>query len=280
VKSPNTLRLEDRVTLPLDVAVAPTGIRDEVRSVEIPCNEAALVTLASIDGATLAELAQQLQNAYTLHWDRAERDARAFVGDLNSAWLVNVDGIGPRRRVLCGLVGAGLSALGGVRPEMPRPPARRTPIDTRTKARAAVTTAAAVAPGSLSLALVSTSAFVLVAALGGFLFPGIAMSLAIALIAGPMLHEAGHALGLARGSKACVVTAGFRAFVVQGSQAPRRRLVAAAGPIACVLGGAGTAVVGAALAQPWGFLIGGMLAAHAIGLTALSPDGRNACDLR
>lgn len=118
----------------------------------------------------------------------------------------------------------------------------------------------AVLPVAAALALLALPAALLVHA----------WPIAPAVGAGVLVHELAHAFAL-RGVAHAGVRRGLRAAVIHPRLSPRRALlVGAAGPLAPALAGLALVHVPTA-ALP--------LAAHALALTVVSPDGRNACGL-
>jgi hypothetical protein len=200
-----------------------------------------------------------------------------FAHALNQGLLANVVRRRPRhRRALEWLALAARLAPAGT---LPAPVARRSPLDTRTPMRAAVSTARGLAGRALALASV-----VAVIALQPLPAAPVRVALvAIALGAGVggsiILHEAGHAAVLA-GVGAALVLAGPRTYVLHAPVSPRRRwVVAAAGPAsACGLGLAVIALAWA-LRVPELAVAGCAPVGHAVGLTVATADGRAACGL-
>jgi hypothetical protein len=156
---------------------------------------------------------------------------------------------------------------------LPPATARRVSLDTSRPRRAALGAVRALWRRATGVAAAS----LLIVAPGRVTPAGVA--LAIGVGAGVAAHEAGHAALLA-GVSASLVLSRFRTFVLHPPLSPTRRsLVALGGPSAAVLLGIG-AVIAAWLAGIPELAFGGCApAAHALGLTAATADGRAACGL-
>jgi len=236
---------EDRLELAPGVVLDGGTVVDRVCGARIPANETAALVLAHANGATVAELGELLARAGA---HDGVRDARAFCAHLNRLLLVNVHvgrGALLRRRLAGARFGMFL-----------RPPLRR--IDARSTLRvlcALVPVGAVFALLSLPLAILA-GVWTIPLPVGG----------------GIVLHELGHAVAL-YGVPRALVLDGLRPSVVHPQLGAVRTIaVAAAGPLAPSLAALGlAAVIPSAACAP--------LAAHALALTVLAPDGRNACGL-
>ena len=101
-----------------------------------------------------------------------------------------------------------------------------------------------------------------------------AWTVALAVGAGVVLHELAHAVAL-HGVPRALVLDGLRPSVLHPRlAAPRTTLVAIAGPLVPALTALGLIVLVHSAA-----LSCAPLAAHALALTVLAPDGRTACGL-
>jgi hypothetical protein len=169
-----------------------------------------------------------------------EGEAVTLCAELGERFLLNV--AVPFRRRLVPL-------RYGLRPRTP--PWRDTRV-----VRALVLSAGAVTLALLPLALPFGRAGIATAAATG---------------AGVAAHELAHVLALGRTPRALVL-AGARPSVLHAQLAGGRALlVAVAGPLVPAL--AGVALLA------WAPVVSAPLAAHALALTVLAPDGRNACGL-
>lgn len=270
------LSLEDAIALPAGVRLDGEVVVDEVRSARYPANDSALFVLRRA-GRPLGGVAEELARRHRLEPGRARADVLEFALSLNQSLLANVvRGGGRRRRAVEWLRLAARLAPAGT---LPAATARRAHIDTRTPARAAVTTGYGLAGRAFAFAFVATmialqplpAAPVRVAVIAVALGAGVGGSL--------LAHEAGHAAMLV-GVGAALVLAGPRTYVLHAVvEPPRRRLVAAAGPASAAA--LGTVVIAAAwaLQTPELAIAGCAPAGHALGLTVATSDGRAACGL-
>jgi hypothetical protein len=244
---------EARVIEPSDCIVLAPGVTvdagalvDDVRGARVPANAAAALVLAHAQGGgTVAELGDVLARAGALD---GLGDARAFCVDLNRGLFLNVRV--PRLAMLRRRLAAARVGL------VLRAPSRR--VDGRSLVRVA----GALAPGGVVLTLLTLP----LALLAG------SWTIALAVGAGVVLHELAHAAAL-RGLPRALVLNGLRPSILHPRLGPRRAVVvASAGPLAPALGALVLAVVARSPACA-------PLAAHALGLTVLAPDGRHACGL-
>lgn len=239
------IEIEDRVELAPGVVVEGGTVVDVVRRVRIPANGTAALLLAHADGVTVADLGELLARAGA---QDGMGDARAFCAQLNRQLLLNVHagrGALVRRR----LAGLRFGVLLGA-------PLRRA------DARSTLQVLRELAPVGAALALLTLP----LAILAGM------WTLALAVGGGVVLHELAHAVAL-HGVPRALVFDGLRPSVLHPSLGgARNALVAAAGPLAPSLAALGLAVFARSPACA-------PLAAHALGLTVLAPDGRNACGL-
>lgn len=238
---------EDRVELAPGVVVDEDGVVDLVRRATVRANATALLLLAHANGCTIAQLGELLERAGA---DDGVRDARTFCAQLNRQLLVNVRmrrGEPLRRRLA--------AARFGVRLRAPR---------RRVDGRSTLKVMRALAPVGAALTLVTLPLAVLAGA----------WTLALAVGAGVVLHELAHAVAL-HGIPRALVLDGLRPSVLHPRLGSARTTVAAvAGPLVPSLTALGVIVLARSAA-----LSCVPLAAHALGLTVLAPDGRNACGL-
>ncbi|MHB8641982.1 MAG: hypothetical protein ACYDA3_03725 [Gaiellaceae bacterium] len=234
---------DDRVFVAPGVTIDGEDVVDTVRALRLPANATARTVLSHADGRTIAEVGGVLDRNGA---HDGARDALEFCGELNRRLFVNV-----RIRRLA-LVRRRLAAARAGIVILHAPPVRTTGV-----LRGVVPCALALAALTLPLSL-AVGAWQLAPVVGG----------------GVLLHELGHAAALA-GIPRAVVRRGLRPALVHPSLSGLRALaVGAAGPLAPALAALGTVVVSRAAAPaclP--------LAAHALALTMVSPDGRNACGL-
>ena len=236
------IALEDRVSLAPGVALDAGAVVDPVRGLRVDASPTALLVLEHADGRTIAEVGAVL----TRNGARdGEGDALDFCAELNRRLLVNVWIRPPsmlRRRVAAAARGILLRA-----------PARRVRSLPLGLAVSGGALAAVVAPVALLLG---------------------AWPLALGVCAGVVLHEAAHAAAL-RGVPRALVLHGVRPTLLHPRVGTSRALlVAAAGPLAPALAALLVLALWDAAATA-----SAPLAAHALGLTVLTPDGRNACGL-
>jgi hypothetical protein len=262
---------EDALVLAPGVGVAGAALVDDVRGASYPVNETGLFVLERVGRpleATVAELARHAG----IDTERARADVLRFAFALNRELLANVawGRSGPSRlwgwlRLAVRLVPTGM---------VPPSVARRSALDTSSAFRS---TAGVVVALRVRCAAIGAGA----AVLGALGRPTVAaVALAAGVVLGLAVHEIGHVAVLGGGVAAALVVCGLRTYVLHGPVGPaRRRRVAAAGPAAAALLGVG-AVTAAWLANAPGLApAGGALAAHALGLTVATADGRAACGL-
>jgi hypothetical protein len=236
------IALEDRVSLAPGVSVEDGTVVDPVRGLRVRASPSAVLVLSHADGRTIAEIGAVLARNGAEHGDR---DALDFCGELNRRLLVNV-WIRPtsvlRRQIAAATRGIVL-----------RVPVRRVRSLPLGLALCACAVAACAAPPALLLGV---------------------WPLALGVCVGVVLHEAAHAVAL-HGVPRALVLHGIRPTLVHPRLGAKRAVVVAtAGPLAPALGALLAVAVwdgAAAACAP--------LAAHALGLTVLAPDGRNACGL-
>lgn len=233
---------EDRISLAPGVTLDGGVVVDAVRGLRVAASPAAALVLAHADGRSIADVGELL----TRHGaEDGQRDALEFSCELNRRLLVNVR-IGRvaaiRRRAAAARRGILVHA----------PPRRVRSLAAGLAAVAAVLTAVTAPLGLL------IGAWPLVA--------GVAL--------GVVLHECAHAVAL-RGIPRALVLTGVRPSLVHAPiSAARAVVVATAGPIVPALAGLLAVLLWDASAPACA-----PLAAHALGLTVLAPDGRNACGL-
>jgi len=235
----------DLVELAPGVVLDDGTVVDVVRGTSVRANESALLVLAHANGATVAELGSLLARAGA---PDGAGDARAFCAQLNRALLVNVRvrrGALLRRRLAAARYGVFACA-----------PLRR--LD----ARSLACVLRGLAPAGVALVLL-TLPFAILAG---------EWTVAVAVGGGVVLHEVAHVVAL-QGVPRALVLDGLRPSVLHPPLgAVRTTVVAAAGPLAPSLAALGVAAFARSPACA-------PLAAHALGLTVLAPDGRNACAL-
>ena len=235
----------DRVELAPGVVLDDGTVIDVVRGTSVRANESALLMLEHANGVTVAELGHLLARAGA---SDGAGDARAFCAQLNRALLVNVRvrrGALLRRRLAAARFGV-----------FARAPFRR--LDGRSLA----CVLRGLAPTGIALVLLTLPLAILVGA----------WSVALAVGGGVVVHELAHTVAL-HGVPRALVLDGLRPSVLHPPLgAVRTTVVAAAGPLAPSLAALCVAAFGRSPACA-------PLAAHALGLTVLAPDGRNACGL-
>jgi hypothetical protein len=236
------IALEDRVSLAPGVLVEADAVVDSVRALRVPASPSAVLVLNHADGRTIAEVGEVLARNGAKD---GNRDALDFCTELNRRLLVNVriqPSSGLRRRAAAALRGLILHG-----------PARRVRSLPLGLAASTCTLAVALVPPALLLR---------------------AWPLAAGVCAGVVLHEAAHAVAL-HGLPHALVLHGIRPTLVHPRLGDARALVVAtAGPLVPALGAFAVVSVWNAAATACA-----PLAAHALGLTVLAPDGRNACGL-
>lgn len=270
------LELRDVIAVADGVVPDGDGLSDLARGMRYPGNPAAGVVLAS-SGQTIAEAAAALTTRFGISVERARDDALAFSWEMNRALLLNVERrAGPVGRARSWLTLAlRLAPTGRVPPMV----ARRRSLDTSTRARAALSCVRALAGRGAVLAVAVALAglqLAVVAGSPGFVLPLLAgLSTGVALV----VHEAGHAAALGV-TPAAIVTAGPRTFVLHGAlEGARRAVVAVVGPSLPALAGVVLATAALWTGAAELSIASCPLAAHALGLTLLGPDGRAACGL-
>jgi hypothetical protein len=261
------IRARDRLELPRGVSLEADGLRDDVRGVTVPVNASGR---ALVDAPTPEVMAAIAVTTFGAPPTAALADACVFAAALNERYLLNVDvrggGIAIAARWL-----RSAWILGRHR-SLPSWPTRRCTLDTSSRARAAL----GAAVGALRAGVVGATGVFVVAVVVGAPFT-IAAALAVALAFGVAVHEAGHALLLAR-VPAFLGRRGARVAVVHRPLSRRRTaLVALAGPAS----GIALALLAALLA--WASSAAELVAAElalapqAVALTVVTPDGRRAC---
>jgi len=237
----------DRVELAPGVFLEAGTIVDRVLGARIPANATAALLLAHANGRTVAELGDVLARAGA---QDGVRDARIFCARLNRRLLVNVRAPrgAPLRRRLA-------AARFGVRSRVPL---------RRVDGNATLKVVRGLAPVGFVLTLVALPFAVLAGS----------WWIAVSVGGGVVLHELAHSIAL-YGVPRALVLDGLRPSVLHPRVGTVRTLVVgAAGPLGPSLV-ALLLVVFARSAGP----ASAPLAAHALGLTVLAPDGRNACGL-
>jgi hypothetical protein len=236
------IALEDRVSLAPGVSVEAGAVVDSVRGLRVRASPSAVLVLTHADGRTIREIGAVLGRSGA---EDGERDALDFCTELNRRLLVNVV-IRPmsvlRRQVAAAARGIVLYV-----------PARRVRSLPLGLALCACALAAAAAPFALLLGV---------------------WPLAVGMCAGVVLHEAAHVVAL-QGVPRALVVHGIRPTLVHPCVGTMRAfVVATAGPLVPAL----AALLAVAL---WHGTAAACapLAAQALGLTVLAPDGRNACGL-
>jgi hypothetical protein len=236
------IALTDRISLAPDVTLDGDVVIDPVRRLRVAASPAAVLVLAHADGRTIAAVGELLTRYGA---EDGQRDALEFSKELSRRLLVNVT-IGPVaffRRYAA-------AARRGILVHLPPRRVRWLPAGL---GLAAGVLTAVTAPVALLL--------------GAWL-------LVNAVVLGVVLHEAAHAVSL-RGIPRALVLNGVMPSVLHPPLfGARAVVVAVAGPIV-------PALAGLLVVAPWHTLAPACapLAAHALGLTVLAPDGRNACGL-
>jgi len=233
---------EDRISLAPGVTLDGDVVVDPVRGLRVAASPAAALVLAHADGRSIAAVGELLSRHGA---ENGQRDALEFSAELSRRLLVNVR-IRPaafvRRRAAAARRGIFLHA-----------PPRRV--------------------GSLPMGL-ALVAGVLTAVTAPFGLLVGAWPFVVGVAGGVVLHEAAHAVAL-RGIPRALVLNGVRPSLLHPPLGRGRAVVvAAAGPVVPALAGLLAVLLwhpSAPACAP--------LAAHALGLTVLAPDGRNACGL-
>jgi hypothetical protein len=266
----------DRIELAAGVTVRRGRLADEVRGESWPLNGSAAFVLGRV-GEPIGVTVREMAESFSLPLETARADVLRFVWHLNRLALVNVEsGSRPVERLLGWLrLALRLAPAGSV----PASLTRRRPLDTRSALRGLGTCLVASARRSAGVAAVASGvAFELFAAAGS---PGAALPLALGICTGLGLglHEAVHAAML-HGVPSALVTRGRRTFVLHAALSPgRRSLVALAGPLAVAVIGTICLAAAALVSVPCLAVAGCPFAAHALGLTVFTGDGRVACGL-
>jgi hypothetical protein len=236
------IAVEDRLYLAPGVTLDGDVVVDDVRGLRVPASPTAVLVLAHADGRTIAAVGDVLTHCGATD---GRHDALEFSGELSRRLLVNVR-IRPTAFV-SRVVGA---ARRGVILHAPPRRVRSLPLGLVAPACAL---AAAAAPFALLLG---------------------AWMIVLGVVLGLVLHEAAHAIAL-HGIPRALVLDGFRPSILHPRLSGARAFaVAAVGPVVPPL----AAIVAVALWHPAASACA-PLAAHALGLTVLAPDGRNACGL-
>ena len=241
IEPADAIELAPGVTLDGDVLV------DGVRGAAIPLNATASAALSG--ATTVDDVARALAE---LGSRRPAAEAHELVARLNALFLVNVRTparVRAARRLRA--LRYGLIA---------RAPAVRIAADRTTAvARALLPVAAAIAVALLPLAVVAGATGV---------------AIAVVSAAGVVVHECAHAAALV-GVPRALVMEGLTLSILHPRVGAARTLVAAAAGPAAPVAVALLVVVGWRSAA----IVCTPLAAHALGLTVLAADGRNACGL-
>jgi hypothetical protein len=236
------IALEDRISLAPGVTLEGDVVVDAARELRIAASGTAAIVLAHADGRTIASVGDVLTRYGATD---GPRDALEFCNELSRRLLVNV-----RIRPAAFVARAVASASRGI---VPHAPPRRVESIPLGLAGVACMLAVATAPVALLLG---------------------AWTLAMGVAVGVALHEAAHALALYGTPRALVLDTLRPSLVHPRLEGVRAFVVAVAGPVVPSL--AAVLVVGLWRASA---PAGAALAAHALGLTVLAPDGRNACGL-
>lgn len=269
------LDTRDRLELPGGLRVEDGMLVDETRGLRIAVNSAAAIVLDR-PGRRLGEIAEEFAAAFGLDRARATDDVLAFAWELNRRGLANVRRAGGRLAASLAWLVLALRLL----PSGSLPPSlvRRVELDTRTYRACVLDVLAATAPRAGAVAALGMLAVLQPAALFGRTPFLAAAAVGAGLGAGIVAHEAWHAIALVRASPGAVIVSWRRLSVVHPPLTRRRRQVAALlGPLGVALWGLLLTLAGARAGLPELGLGGLPLAGHAVGLTALSSDGRNAC---
>lgn len=264
--------LDDRLSLPVGVTLTPTGLRDEVRGLDLPLNEAGRVVVQS---STPAAAGAALVALYGIEEPRALADARTFCAELNDRLLLNVGarGGGVTLVVRWIIVAARLLPYGA----RPSTPARRQAVDTTSTHGTVASGVRALGPAALAFgAGAAAAAALFLTALGGRA-PTFVLAAGAAVACGVVAHELGHLLAL-RGVPACLVTRGLRLSVLHRPlDRGREALVAVAGPAAGTTVALGPLVVFFVRGSPEAAIASLLLLLQLSGCTVLTRDGRRLC---
>lgn len=233
---------EDRISLAPGVTLDGGVVVDPVRRLRVAASPAAALVLAHADGRSIAAVGELLTGHGA---EDGQRDALEFSVELSRRLLINVH---IRPRALIRRFAA--AARRGIVVHAPPRRVRSLPAGL-----ALVTGALAAATAPFALLV---GAWPLVA--------GVAL--------GVVLHEAAHAVALQGVPRALVLNGVWPSLLHPPLGAARAFLVAAAGPAVPALAGLLAVLLWNASAPACA-----PLAAHALGLTVLAPDGRNACGL-
>lgn len=233
---------EDRISLAPGVTLEGNVVVDDARGLRVPASPAAVLVLAHADGRTIAAVGDVLTRCGARD---GHHDALEFSRELSRRLLVNIR-IRPTAFV-ARVVGA---ARRGVILHAPPRRVRSLPLGLGVPVCAL---AVAAAPFTLLLG---------------------AWTIALGVVLGLVLHEAAHTIAL-YGIPRALVLDGLRPSILHPRLGGARAFaVAAAGPVVPPLAALVTVVLWHAAAPACA-----PLAAHALGLTVLAPDGRNACGL-
>jgi hypothetical protein len=263
---------EDGLFLPPGVVVTSTGLRDEVRGVELPLNEAGRLVVQS---ASPLSAAASLTARYDIDERRALTDARVFCAELNDRLLLNlrVRGGGAVWAVRWLVAAARLLPFGAV----PALPARRYGLDTASGAALVATAVRPLARIASVLGAGAAAATAIVLSTVGVASLTLPVTAGVTVASSLVVHEVGHLLAL-RNVPACLVTRGLRASVLHRRLDPRREAaVAAAGPAA------GALLLLVALAvfmlhhSPEAATATSLFSLQLLGCTVVTRDGRRLC---
>jgi hypothetical protein len=233
---------EDRVSLAPGVTLDGDVVVDPARRLRVAASPAAVVFLAHADGRSIAAVGKLLTHHGA---EDGQRDALEFSAELSRRLLVNV-----RIRPGAFLRRFAAAARRGIVVHGPPRRVRSLPA---------------------GLALVAGVLAAVTAPLGLLLG---AWPLVVGVALGVVLHESAHAVALHGIPRALVLNGLKPSLLHPPLGAARAVLVAAAGPVVPALAGLLAVLLwngSAPACAP--------LAAHALGLTVLAPDGRNACGL-
>ena len=258
----------DRIALPPSVERRTDGVYDHVRGVTLPLNATGAVI---VDAGTPEAASRALRLRYAVDEERALADAIGFCAVLNERLLLNVSPVLGAPALAVRWV-AHLPFMLPAR-TLPRVPARRRHLDTRSLRSILVTGVRATLPFAVLTSLGACVVATLVLGGLGATSTSTTLALAAAVGVGVVLHELGHLL-LLRGVPTCAVTRGARLWLLHRRVDRRREaLVAAAGPTVAL------AIAALLLALPGlaATVAGLTLSLHALGLTVLTGDGRTLC---